>query len=389
MAKKNQDSFRFVLLSNEQESRSADLSGRCVFLRTYENISVQSFQFPFSGISRVKEALRIYFRPLLGDASRDVTIVPFFAKTEKKSSSGCVFLMFGGAELDDETSAVLERNEQSIVWPTPMVFASAVEGSGLVIWSDEDMVSSLWFDKWVPKFYATAPRDGTDIQSVKDAAASFAASLDRTIDRYYEADIDSLTPQDIQSMGERTIAAYPAYTTIDMSNRGSSLLEMREKLYTSLLRFGRVIAASGIVLLIAVLAILFQQGSILDAGASSAEEIYFRTFGERSKQPVNSARAKVRSLSTKDDTDIPLTEIVKCLAFAWDEMKDVEGISLENLRYGAENTDIVGTSENNEAIQRLRSAIESEGFSPRIDNIQRIPNGALRFNMSITRGGRQ
>ncbi len=107
--KKASEYNKFILLDELNRPKISAYSGSCILLHTFTNIAVQQFHFPFSGISRVKEALRIQFRPLLGDASQKVSIVPFFVKNEKRTSSGCVFLLFGENELGDD---LLSKNEK-------------------------------------------------------------------------------------------------------------------------------------------------------------------------------------------------------------------------------------------------------------------------------------
>jgi hypothetical protein len=163
---------------------------------------------------------------------------------------------------------------------------------------------------------------------------------------------------------------------------------MREKMSAALARTGKILAVSGALLLAVAGGVWYRHSSFLSAAVINAETVYFNSFGERSRQPLSSARAKVRSLGSTDGAETSLLDIVRSFSGAWAKLDASEDITIENLRYGSDNTDVMGTAQNNESIQKLRALLEDEGYSPRVDNIQRIPNGALRFNMSVTRGGR-
>ena len=376
---------KFILLDDTNRSKTSVYSGNCILLYTFTNIAVQQFHFPFTGISRVKEALRIQFRPLLGDASQNVSIVPFFVKNEKRTSSGCVFLLFGQNGFDDDA---LSQNEKTSIWPVALAFAAEVEGTGLIVYSDEAFITTLWLENWTPKYYATSPFEKSDVEREKDAALKYIASQGATVERFFTVSKNELSDDDIQRFGASALSACPAYAALDLSNRGTNLLEMREKMSVALTRFGKILTACAAFLLAIAGGIYYQHYSLLSASALNAETLYFTSFGERSRQPLSSARAKVRSLNSPGGADTSLLEVVRSFSVAWSHFTTSSDITLELLRYGSENTDVMGTAENNESIQKLRSLLEEEGYTPRVDNIQRIPNGALRFNMSITRGGK-
>ncbi len=383
--KKASEYNKFILLDELNRPKISAYSGSCILLHTFTNIAVQQFHFPFSGISRVKEALRIQFRPLLGDASQKVSIVPFFVKNEKRTSTGCVFLLFGESGLGDD---LLSQNEKIAIWPVALAFAGEVGGTGLIVYADESFITTLWVDNWTPKYHATSPSGKSSVEIEKDTAMKYIASQGAVATRFFTVKKDELSDDDFQRHGANTLAACPVYAALDLSNRGTNLLEMRERMSVALARFGKILAACAALFLILAGGVFYQHRSILSASAQNAETLYFNSFGERSRQPLSSARAKLRSLNSEEGADISLLEIMRSFSTAWGEFGASSDIMLEQLRYGSENTDVMGTADSNESIQKLRALLEEEGYSPRIDNIQRIPNGALRFNMSVTRGER-
>jgi hypothetical protein len=110
------------------------------------------------------------------------------------------------------------------------------------------------------------------------------------------------------------------------------------------------------------------------------------SFGERSMQPMVSARRKLADAGN-DAPGYSLLSLVSDISDAWKKLGDEPGITRETLKYGPDASDILGTAKNNESIQRFRSFIEETGSSPRTDNIQTVLGGDLRFSMNIRRNG--
>jgi hypothetical protein len=131
--------------------------GKSVLLRSFENISAYEFSFPFQGMTKIREALKIKFKSLLGDGALHVSLIPFLTKIEKKSASGCVFVIRND-EKTDQTSPIPDAKAQiavaanCAVWPKPLVFACEAAPDGLLVCSDENRVSSVWFKNWTPVF---------------------------------------------------------------------------------------------------------------------------------------------------------------------------------------------------------------------------------------------
>lgn len=385
--KKNHEIDRFILIDHADPQSIPAGGAECICLYEFANIAAREFIFPFSGISRVKEALRFRFRPLLGETAGDVSIVPFFVKNEKRSSAGCVFLLSGASDEDAGTLQNIQGAGRAI-WPAPLVFAAEIEGSGVVAFTGSRYISTVWLDDWVPRFYSVCPIETGNVDQELEMAQSYAESQGAKGGKLFSADSSTLSGSDYTRFGRRTIAECPSYANLDLSDRGADLLEKRERMFATFARYGRYIAVTGVLLLAAALGAYMIQDSAVAGSAAATEEIYFRSFGERSKQPLNSARAKLYSSDPQRAAETSLIDVLRAFSFAWDEMGVPEDITIESMRYGPENTDITGTSSNNESIQKLRAVLESDGFSPKIDNIQRVPSGELRFNMSVTKGTR-
>ncbi|MDR1915499.1 MAG: hypothetical protein LBQ58_02870 [Synergistaceae bacterium] len=384
MMKKKSKSHRFMRLAGNA-GRISSYGGSRVLLYSFRNISTHSFSFPFSGMSKVREALRIQFRPLLGDAVSNISIIPLFVNVGKKLSSGCVFLLLG-----DETNAIEETMSgvggDYSVWPAPMAFAAEVGGNGLVIWSDEEFIATLWLKDWTPMFYKAVDKNKSSVDDEKLTALEYIEQSGERVEQILLLDSEDITDDDIQACGAKTLSLCSAYEQLDLSSKGTNLLERRERLVGIMSRAAKTAVVSGFIFLLAVCGIYAYHSSLLSSGATNAESVYEASFGERSRQPLSSAQSKLRSVSTSE-TDNSLQAILRDVTDVWDKLGASADITIETLSYGSETTSILGTAKSNESIQRLRNLLEEQGYSPRTENIQTIPGGDMRFNMNITRGG--
>jgi hypothetical protein len=382
--KKNYE-HKFILFDNKGASRGS-FGGNSVLLYPFRNISAYPFSFPFSGISRVRDALRIKFKPLLGDRAGDVSIIPFFVNSEKKLSSGCVFMLFGG-EITKIEEHMTGQSENYIVWPVPLAFAGEVKGDGLIVWTDEDLITTVWVDGWIPIYYKTAARDESDPAAEEEMAREYIEQHGRSVENVFIADKGILSEPDIQSLGSSTLEACPSYSQLDISSRGTNLLERREKIVATLASAGRAAIVCAVIALIASGAVYLNHFRLISSSAPFMEELYSASFSENSKQPLSQALAKLRSLRSVG-ADTSFNSIIRDITSAWEGLGVSDDISIETMRFGAENTDLTGTAKSNESIQRLRVLLTDKGLAPKTDNIQQIPGGNLRFSLSISRGGK-
>jgi hypothetical protein len=328
----------------------------------------------------------IQFRPLLGEGAAGVSVIPFFVHSEKKLSSGCVFALFGG-ETENLEEDARGKDDNYLVWPAPLAFAGEVAGAGLVIWTDGDSIMTVWLDGWIPFYYKTTASDESTVEQERDIALEYASQRGRSVESVFAADRADLSDEDIQSMGAKTLSGCPAYGQLDLSYKGANLLERRERLVSSLTGIGRAAVISAVALLLAAGWVYLSHSRLLEAGQSSMEEIYSAAFNESSSQPLVSAVSKLRSLRSQD-VDGSFNAVMRGIASVWDNLGASDDISIDTLRFGAENLDLSGTARSNESIQHLRSMLETEGFAPRPGKIQQIPGGELRFDLTISKGGR-
>jgi hypothetical protein len=380
--KEKTGSYRFMTSG----SVSGKLSGHdIVVLYPFRNLAAHEFTLPFYGISKARDALKIRFRPLLGEGADDVVFIPFFTEIGKKSSSGALFLLHekDAAIAEHEIAAI---SEQCLVWPTPLAFVGEVGPDGLIIWSGDEYITSVWVKNWTPVLYRTVPGEGTTPETEETAALEFIKYAGGSVSKTLLVDSNDVSFSDIQECGTRTVTSCPAYGSLDLSGRGTNVQEEKERVYGAISKIARAAIVFGVTFLTALLGIYALQSSVLSAYGDNPSAVYEAAFEERSMQPVASALSKLRAAETGEapDTISPLLTDISSL---YEKSGIMGDITIETLRYGSDGSDIMGTAKNNEAIQNFREALEEIGYTPRTDSIQSIPGGNMRFNMNILKKG--
>jgi hypothetical protein len=353
-----------------------------VLLYPFRKIAVYSFDFPFRGISKVRDALKLQFRPLLGDGINDVSIIPFSLKSAKKSSSGCAFILFGDEASLLENDVVSYGSGDILVWPAPLAYAAEVGGSGLIIWSGCGVITAVWLEDWVPMYYRTTDAEESTPEAEEEAAVAYIEGQGKSVDDVVVIDEGTMLADELLSAGRRTLSDCPAYEQLDLSNRGSKILERREKFIASLSRTGKAAIAAACFMLILTGGVFLYNAGISEGGQEFAEQIYSRSFGETSRQPMSSVLAKMRSLRDSGG-GASFGSVMRIVSSAWEGL-GITDITIDNIKYSGDNTDITGTALGNEQIQRFRSSLEAKGLSFKSDNTQLIPGGKLRFSMSLS-----
>jgi hypothetical protein len=359
--------------------------GKSVLLRSFGNISAYEFSFPFQGMTKIREALKIKFKSLLGDGAQHVSLIPFLTKIEKKSVSGCVFVIRND-EKTGEISAAADAAANCAVWPKPVVFACEAAPDGLLVCSDENSVTSVWFKNWTPVFYRVSPSGSVAPEEEKQSVLEYIERSGEHVDKVLLVDMKDYSDDDLRALGALTASACPMYERLDLSETGASRRETREKIISRLFVAGRAALAAGLVCLALMAGVYFKQSLVAGDILNHAGDIYEMSFGERSMQPRVSAARKLTG-EGENEPGYSLLSFVSDISDAWKNLGDDPGITIETLKYGPDASDILGTAKNNESIQRFRSFIEETGISPRTDNIQSVLGGDLRFSMSIRRNG--
>jgi len=372
-------SYRFVISG----SGTGKLSGGVVLLYPFKNLAIREFTYPFHGTSKVRDALKIQYRPLLGESAQKVGFIPFFTKHDKKSSAGCLF-MTNDEETAEAEGEALGISEGCVVWPAPMAFAGEVGQDGLIVWTNGDYVMSVWIKNWTPVLYRTVPGDEAEDEATR--AAQFIKEAGGVCENIFVVDSRDVSIDELQAHGARTIKQCPMYAALDLSTRGTNIQEERERLFDRISKTARAALILGVLGLICAGGLYAWQSSIALEARAATMSVYETAFGDRSMQPVASALTKLRSAHDQGDAPATLNGTLKDIYSVYNRIPNNTDILIESLRYGSGGADVIGTASGNEAIQRFRGMMEDLGYTARTDSIQTIPGGNMRFNMNISHG---
>ena len=370
-------SYRFIISG----SGTGKLSGGVVLLYPFKNLAIREFSYPFHGTSKVRDALKIQYKPLLGENAQKVGFIPFFTKQDKKASSGCLF-MTNDAETADAEEEALGISGGCVVWPAPMAFAGEVGPDGLITWTNGECVISVWIKNWTPVLYRTV--QGAAAEDVTARTVEFIKEAGGVCENIFTADSRDMSVDELQAYGAQTIKQYPMYAAMDLSTRGTDIQEERERLFDMISKTARAALVSGVLGLLCAGGLYAWQSSIALAARASTMSVYETAFGERSMQPVASAMTKLRSAGDQGGPQATLNVTLKDIYSVYNMIPNNTDILIETLRYGSGGADIIGTASGNEIIQRFRGMMDELGYSARTDNIQTIPGGNMRFNMNIS-----
>lgn len=348
--------------------------GDAIVLVPFRSLVVASFDFPFSGVAQIRDAMRLRVKQIVGESLSKILLVPLAVQTKGKRSKGAVFFLHEAECIAlDESS----KDVKHVFWPLPLAFSSTVEGSGLVIYESEEALCSMWIDEWVPQLYRYTQRYEDDIQQEKALFEEHASAIGKEISHI--AVVDATV--DVQGIAEKTLTMCPAFEVLDLSPRGANTAEQRERLFSHLMLLTRraTIAAAVVCLLMAG---VFAQRTFGGFDFSQLPStVYAASFGEKSNTPLKSARQKVANVSREEK----LQTLPSLMKVVLEPLKDTAPgvLRLDSLRYNEERTELQGTAKNSAEIQKLREAISSRGFSAKTGDIQQIPGGGFRFTLTI------
>lgn len=370
-------SYRFLISG----SGTGKLSGRVVLLYPFKNLAIREFAYPFNGTSKVRDALKIQYRPLLGESVQNIGFIPFFTKHEKKSSAGCLF-MTSDAEAAEAEREAAGISRDCVVWPAPMAFAGEVGPDGLIVWTNGDCVISIGINNWAPFLYRAV--HGITLDDEATRTARLIKESGGVCESIFAVDSRDVSIDELQIYGKRAIKMCPMYAILDLSARGTNIQEERERLLDRITRTARAILVSGVLGLLLAGALYAWQSSVAFSARAATMSLYETAFGDHSMQPVASALTKLRMARDQGDAPLTLNKTLADIYSVYGRIPNSSDILIESLRYGSGKADIIGTATGNEVIQHFRGMLEEMGYAARTDNIQTVPGGNMRFNMNIS-----
>ena len=354
-----------------------------------QTLSLRPFAFPFSNVTRIREALRLQVQPLRSGLG-DVEILPLVVGGGGKGARGVAWILSRKDFV--RLGERVDRNQSVTVWPVPLAFAADAGEDGAVVWADEENLCSLLFQEGIPVLYRWRPREGHTPDEEEEWLRKYCGAAGREIPRLIRFDAQEQPEEAAGALfaaAERTLAAFPSLAEFSVSSRGVDAALVTDRLLVLWRR--ALLAATLLGLLFAAGARLsLREGELyLDRLRTSAVTAYRSVFGDGPvNDPLSQARARLMQAQGTGKS-VQLADLIALLGEAW-EATEGKDILLETLRYGEDGAEIIGSAATVEAIQAFQrqcALLGAKNASARMEaqlgDISQAPGGGLRFTMTV------
>lgn len=357
--------------------------GESLCLVPFKSLSIQPFSYPFTNLSQIREALSIKVRPYRIEG-KGVEIFPAVFDKESRSSRGVAWFI-SSEELESIEAGRSDISGHFINWPLPLAFASRVNGTGAVIWTDGDSICSMLFREYYPVLYRWNVYSENGTENEKKWLFSFSASVGDEIEK--AVIIDSRKTQEYENLVSsslmETLRQYPRYSQINVSKKVMDSFLMTERVTGIVNRILSVILISGIFFSAGSFIRYFSSEKHLEMLKTRSIEVYRDVFDAQGRiiDPLSQAKAKIAEISGTE-SGFSLEEVLGRIGKSWSDVQQ-NGIVLNSLRYSGDYVDMSGTASEMSSVQLLQKSLDTKEIQSRIGDIQQIPGGGIRFNMTI------
>ena len=83
-----------------------------------------------------------------------------------------------------------------------------------------------------------------------------------------------------------------------------------------------------------------------------------------------------------------LEQTLSNFSAAWKNCPEASNITMDSVRYGTERTEIQGLADGMTSIQALSGALEKNGFTSKVGDVQQVPGSGMRFSLTLTGAGK-
>lgn len=342
----------------------------------FKTLTTKSFSYPFDSSVKVKEALSISVKQILGDGYNSVAIIPFFTTREKNLSQGCAFII----SRDDLNKAEQDLSDNTYIWPAPLAFISEVNGNGLVICIKDGMQGML-FNNNVPILSLWMPNTSS-VSDMENWFKQYASTTDIVIDKVFVSDLNTIDALQAGKACQKSIEALPILDGFSLAGRSAERRAGCDDFITKAFTVLKYATISGIVFSL-LAGVLFIQGMFYKNTFNNLpSEVYLKAFGESSTSPVSTVLKKAKSIP-EEGVSTTLKDVLGSMAYAYKESG--KNLKVELFRYGDKSSEIQGTADSAEAVESFRAKLTEKGFIAKISDIRQIPKSGMRFSVVLER----
>lgn len=375
---------RFVTLSAlEKIKKEEPIFGEPrILLVPFKTLVLSPFSFPFGRKGKVRDALRLTFRPILGERESMLSVVPHIAEQTSNLTRGSVW--FAAKSEIEETEALAGKD--FIFWPAPLAFIPERDGCSLVIYCDDAGYSAMLFENKEPIFYRWMPFSDGDGDSLAEWMRSYAESVGKPVS---ETEIFRDTEELSEALCRKQSLSsnLKSFENFDLSNRGVDIAREIESFTAAAFSAIKIFTVLGAVFALLSLALMVQTSLNEDTFGNAPSAIYKASFGEESRSPISSSSKKLR-LITGEGVQMTLEQTLSNFSAAWKNCPEASNITMDSVRYGTERTEIQGLADGMTSIQALSGALEKNGFTSKVGDVQQVPGSGMRFSLTLTGAGK-
>lgn len=364
--------FRFFTSGGTSKEKKTNTA-----LMIFRTLSVRPFSYPFSSPVKVREAVTMELRSMVGDGALTFAAVPFFISREKNRSSGSSFIV------SEEEIIKCERElpDGTAMIPAPMAFVSEVQGNGLIV-CIKNGLSGIYFKDNVIEA-ARWMSEGTSPESMILWFKEYARSQGNEISKVSVKHMDSLTEDEVKTSLSESEKLYSQLEDFSISVSAAKNSARKDALMTYALAISKTLMITGAIFIFCSLALLMQCLNSKDTFTSLPSAVYIKAFGEPSSAPLRTALKKAREI-VDSGPSLNFKQLVGDISSAAGQ-NGLSSVHLDSLRYGRERSEIQGETEDAHTAELFRDGLTALGYEAKITDIRQIPGSGMRFAISLER----
>ncbi|MBR4401788.1 MAG: hypothetical protein IKT09_08925 [Synergistes sp.] len=342
------------------------------------------FSFPFGRRGSLRDAINFTFRPVLGALAEKLSMVPQVTLQRPDLTQGAAW--FVSKEEIEECEKRFGKD--IILLPAPALFAAEMEEGGISVWSSPSSSCAIWFDKEaVPKFYKYMPSSEGNAEELGEWMRRYASAegADMPPESVRVFSEGSMSAEALRRAAEASFAASPSLSRLDLSKKGAAAAERCDVFSSACFAVLKSAAAVGVLFLLLSLALLLQNSRLHASLEEAPRGICGAVLGTNGGNPLAYTAKRLNMLSG-GYSGSSLERTLADIAAAFEELPDKKAVRIDSLRYGTERTEVEGTASKTEDIQKLRDALNRNGFSAKTGGVQQIPGGGMRFTLALSAG---
>lgn len=374
-----------MLFSKNGKTKNADIGGtvfvpfgsnaavrpeKRVVLVPFRTLVALPFELPFGNRERVRNALGLKYRALVGDGG--IALFPQFFENGSNGSKGTAWLV------SREELAEIEKTESGVFWPEPYGFATSLNGNGVVVCKSDGFSTAMIFENGMALLYKRSEGSGC-AETLRDELLQYGRSVLNKEMTAKIIDMSAISQAETQQLCAASAAGSPF---LDLSSSAAGSAEQSDKLIEKISSAAKTAAILGVLLLIFAAAGAVANVSRSSRFGNAPRTVYRHIFSENAASPRSSVARKLRAASGSSNSLKNLTDKVAAA------VEGTENIRIDEVNYTAKNSKISGSADGTKDIEAFRAALKDLGINSQLGDVRQIPGAGLSFSVTTGAGSR-